>query len=70
MSELQEVDVYVKPDGTVRVEVRGAKGGACLDITKDLEELLGGIVSERIYTDEFNQEADAETVEPTVEQKT
>ena len=55
MSEIQEIDVFVKPDGTVKVEVRGVKGNACLSITENLEKLLGGTVTERIHTDEFDQ---------------
>ncbi len=42
MSELQEIDVYIAPNGTVKVEVRGTKGEACLTITKGLEAMLGG----------------------------
>lgn len=67
MSEIQEVDVYIKPDGTVKLEVRGAKGAKCLDLTKGLEELLGGEVLDRIHTDEF-QEAGQE-VEERVDQR-
>ena len=55
MSEIQEIDVFVKPDGTVKVEVRGVKGGKCLELTEDLENLLGGQITERIHTDEFEQ---------------
>jgi hypothetical protein len=55
MSEIQEVDVFVKPDGTVKIEVRGVKGEKCLALTEDLEKLLGEAVLERIHTDEFYQ---------------
>jgi len=54
MSEIQEIDVYVKPDGSVKIEVRGVKGQKCLDLTKDIEQLLGGRITERVHTDEFN----------------
>lgn len=53
MGEIQEIDVYVRPDGTVRVEVRGVKGQKCLDLTKGIEELLGAQITEREQTDEF-----------------
>ena len=55
MSELNEIDVFISPNGTVRVEVRGAKGKKCLSITKEIEQLLGGNVTERMFTDEFYQ---------------
>ena len=53
MSELQEIDVFVQPDGTVKIEVRGVKGQQCLPLTAQLEALLGGAVVERVHTDEF-----------------
>lgn len=53
MSEIQEIDVFVQPDGTVKIEVRGVKGEKCLALTEQLEVLLGGSILERIHTDEF-----------------
>lgn len=48
--ELQEIEVVVDPDGTVRVEVRGVNGPACLEVTADLEAALGGQVVTREMT--------------------
>jgi hypothetical protein len=39
----------------VRIEVRGVKGLSCLDVTKNVEEALGGQVEAR----EITPEADA-----------
>jgi hypothetical protein len=50
--ELQEVDLFIDKDGQVRVEVRGVKGMACLDLTKALEAALGGQVESREMTAE------------------
>ena len=55
MNELNEIDVFISPNGTIRVEVRGTKGKNCLHITKEIEQLLGGKVTERTLTDEFYQ---------------
>ena len=55
MAELQELDIVIKPDGEVKIEVRGVKGEKCLDITRRLEELLGGEVIDRTHTDEYYQ---------------
>jgi len=41
------VEVTVAPDGTVRMQVRGIAGMACLDETEDLVGWLGGVVRER-----------------------
>ena len=42
MSDIQEVDIFIKPNGEVAYEVRGVKGKKCLDVTKALEADLGG----------------------------
>jgi hypothetical protein len=56
MNEIQEIEVYVQPDGSVRIEVSGIKGKKCLDITKALEEALGGQVTARNHTGEFYEQ--------------
>lgn len=54
--ELQEIDVFIEADGKVRIEVRGVKGGACLALTKELEEALGGEIESREMTPEAAQQ--------------
>ena len=63
--ELQEIDVFIEKNGQVRVEVRGVKGMSCLDITKDLEDALGGEIEER----EMHHEAYETVQEVVVEQQ-
>ena len=58
--ELHEVDVFIDADGEVRVEVRGMKGGACLDATAALETALGSEVVSRELTPEARTAAAAE----------
>lgn len=50
--EVQEIEVFIDRDGQVRIEVHGVKGMACLDLTRGLEEALGGEVEERELTSE------------------
>ena len=50
--EMQEIEVYIDKKGKVRIEVRGVKGQRCLDITKALEEALGGEIESREMTPE------------------
>jgi hypothetical protein len=50
--EVEEVELFIDKDGRVRIEVRGIKGMSCLDLTKDLEEMLGGEVESREMTAE------------------
>jgi len=55
--QIQEIEVYVRPDGTVRLEVRGVKGPQCLDLTADVEKLLGGQIVSREKTPECYEAA-------------
>ena len=55
--EVEEIQVIIEKDGRVRVEVRGVKGNACLDLTQALEQALGGQVEEREMTPEAYEEA-------------
>ncbi len=56
MSEIQEIDIFISPDGKVTIEVRGVKGSKCLKLTNNLEKALGGKIIIREYTDEFSQQ--------------
>ena len=53
--DVQEIEVFIDKDGQVRLEVRGVKGGACLDITAALEQALGGQVQSRELTPEAQE---------------
>lgn len=50
--ELQEIEIVIGSDGQVQVQVRGVKGMKCLELTKELEEALGGEILARIMTPE------------------
>ncbi len=50
--EVQDIEVFIEKDGQVRIEVRGVKGMSCLEITKGLEEALGGQIEVREMTPE------------------
>ena len=53
--ELQEIDVFIEKDGQVKIEVRGVKGTSCLDLTKDLEVVLGSQTVAREMTPEADE---------------
>ena len=53
--EVHEIEITINKDGQVEVSVRGINGDACLDLTRALEESLGGEVILRIMTPEANQ---------------
>jgi hypothetical protein len=56
--ELQEIEVVIGKDGEVQIQVRGVKGQKCLEITKELEEALGGEILARVMTPEALEEPD------------
>ena len=49
---LEEIEIVIDKDGQVHIQVRGVKGTACLELTKDLEAALGGQVESREMTPE------------------
>jgi hypothetical protein len=65
MSTVQEIDLALRPNGSVEIKVRGAPGAACLDLTRKLEAGLGNRIVAREHTDEFHrttgEEIEAET---------
>jgi hypothetical protein len=53
--ELQEIDVFIDKADQVRIEVRGVKGMSCLELTRELEQALGGQVEAREMTAEARE---------------
>lgn len=68
MSELQEIDVVILPNGQVKVEVRGVKGSKCEAMTKPLEALLGGKIVDRERTDEYFEQTDSGELDLSLDQ--
>ncbi len=60
--DIQEIDVFVAPDGSVRLQVRGVQGRGCLTLTQGLEQLLGGEITSR----QMRPEADADPQEQAI----
>ena len=58
--EIQEIEVFIDDDGQVEVKVHGVKGTSCLDITRPLEEALGGEVELREMTPEAEETVSGE----------
>lgn len=54
--DVQELEVIIAKDGQVRLQVRGVKGDACLELTQGLESLLGSeLVSREMTPDALDQ---------------
>lgn len=56
----QELEITISPTGEVQVQVKGVAGGACLDLTRDLEAGLG-IVESRQMTGEYYEQPNTQT---------
>ncbi len=67
--DIQEIEVTIDKKGQVKVHVRGVKGKACLDLTKDLELALGAQVISRELTPEAQDEGSGNKIDQTVQTK-
>ncbi len=56
---LEELEITINPNGQVEVRVRGVKGSTCLEITKGLEDALGGEILLREMTPEALEQNNA-----------
>lgn len=61
--ELQEIEVTIERNGQVKVHVQGVKGMSCVDLTQDLEAILGGAIEERDLTAEAHEEPQGERIQ-------
>lgn len=48
--EIQEIQVFIDELGNVQIHVHGVRDNSCLDITRSLEEALGGEIEHREMT--------------------
>ena len=53
MSVKKEIEIVINAKGEVTFQMKGMKGGGCLDETKFLEQALGGDVVDQQKTSEF-----------------
>ncbi|HWU88156.1 MAG TPA: DUF2997 domain-containing protein [Kofleriaceae bacterium] len=56
----QDIEIVINAKGEVTFEVKGMKGGSCLDETKFLEQALGGdaAVVDQQKTSEFYESSE------------
>ena len=57
---IEEIEVEIGRDGRVILHVRGVKGNRCLDLTRALEQVLGGQVVSREMTSEALEISDTD----------
>ncbi len=55
MSKRQEIEIVIKPDGTVEEKVTGVAGAACEKATEAIERALGDVVKREHTPDYYDQ---------------
>lgn len=60
MATRKEIEIVIDAKGAVTFQVKGVKGGSCLDETRFLEQALGGegAVVDQQKTGEFYEQAE------------
>lgn len=58
MAEKQELEITISENGEVGINVLGAKGKNCMDMTKDLEDALGLVTNREMKSSYYEQEDD------------
>ena len=53
---MKKVKITIHKDGTQKIEVLGATGDSCLELTRELERRLGSPMGERELKAEFHEE--------------
>jgi hypothetical protein len=56
----QDIEIVISPKGEVTFQVKGVKGGSCIDETKFLEQALGGdaAVVDQQKTSEYYEQSE------------
>ena len=62
MAKKEELEITIAPDGTVNVLVKCGPGTKCVELSKFLEDALGGEVLDRHFTGDYYAEQVKEEV--------
>lgn len=55
--EMEELEITIPRDGTVRINVKGICGTGCIEATKGLEEAAGTVIHRNFTAAYYEQEA-------------
>ena len=58
-----QLNATIQPDGSVSIEVSGVTGTACTELTRQLEEALGGEITDRVFRDSYYQQSDDQQID-------
>jgi hypothetical protein len=60
MAHKEEFEITIGPNGEIQIEVKGAKGKSCVELTAFLEQALGEVKS-KDFKPEYHQQEDKGT---------
>lgn len=52
-----ELDIVIGKDGSLRLDIQGEKGEACLDTVKLFKELVGETAQKKLKSDYYERDA-------------
>ena len=67
MAVKQELEIHISETGDISINVLGAKGKSCIDMTKELEAALGTVV-QRDFKTSYYEQKDTYYVQQSTEQ--
>lgn len=67
MAVKQELEIHISETGDININVLGAKGKSCIDMTKELEAALGTVV-QRDFKTSYYEQKDTDYVQQSTEQ--
>lgn len=56
MAHKEEFEITIGPNGEIQIEVKGAKGKSCVELTAFLEQALGEVKSRDLKPEYYQQE--------------
>ena len=56
----ETIELFIHADGRVEIQVCGVKGEKCLEVTKAVEEALGGKVQRELTSEMYETESEEE----------
>jgi hypothetical protein len=65
--EVQQIEVTIDENGQVQIHVTGIQGDACLEITRPLEQALGGQLTRQMTPEALEEPANP--IDPTLSLK-
>ncbi len=60
MAQKHEIEITIDDKGNVTLQVKGLKGKKCLEVTRELEEALGIVVSREKTAEYYQTETQVE----------